>query len=303
LQCSGTFGFKDGAASVAQFRDPYGLVVAASGDIYITDSNNNRIRKITPAGVVSTFAGKGTIGSINGAGNIAQFNYPHGLALDGAGNMYVADAGNNKIRKITPDGVVSTLAGDGVAGFVNGTGANAEFDFPDGITLDAAGNVYVSDGNNGCIRKITPAGVVSTFGDAVLGFPEGIVRDAAGNFYTADVEHSLIYKTSAAGEATVLAGSTFGLVDGAGGKAKFLNPEGLAIDAAGNLYVGDLGNNAIRKITPDGVVSTIGGNQTHGAINGPGPDARFYNPSGITADALGNIYVGDTVNSLIRKLE
>ncbi len=304
LAGDGAFGLKDGTGTDAQFKSPYGLATDAAGNIYVADSDNNSIRKITPAGAVTTITGNGSIGKTNGALKDALFNYPHGLVLDAAGNIYVADAGNNLIRKISVDGVVSTLAGSGNPGKANGAGAAAEFNFPAGITIDGAGNLYVTDGTNGCIRKITPTGVVSNFTGAVFNFPEGIAIDAAGNLYVADTGAGIIRKATATGTVTDFAGSgIFGLVDGLSDLAQFFNPEGLAIDKAGNLYVGDLANSAVRKITPAGIVSTIAGNGTPGYANGVGPDARFHEPSGITVDAAGTIYVSDIDNSRIRKLQ
>ena len=299
----GTFGFKNGQDTLAQLSPSYGLTTDAAGNVYVADSENNRIRKISPSGEVSTLAGDGTIGANNGPAATAQFDFPHGLCRDANGNIYVADAANNMIRKITPQGVVSTFAGNGTPGLVEGNAAQAEFNDPAGVTIDAAGNLYVTDGNNRRIRKITQAGVVSTLGNADFGFPEGITIDAAGNLYVADPQKNRISRVTPAGAITTLAGTgDFGLKDGAGDVAQFLNPEGIAIDASGNLYVGDLDNNAVRKITPAGIVTTLAGNGT-GYANGPGPQAKFYQPSGIAVDAFGNIYVTDTINSRIRKLD
>ena len=296
-----SYGFADGAGSTAQFRDPFGVTADALGNIFVADAGNNRIRKITPAGVVSTIAGKGTIGNANGTAANATFNYPHGVAVDGAGNIFVADAGNSLIRKITPDGIVSTVAGSGFAGFADGQGSNAAFNFPTGLVVDGAGNLFVTDGINHRIRKITPAGVVSTL-DGVFGFPGSITIDFAGNLYIADASAAKIYKMTQDGVVTSFAGSgTAGLKDGIGDAAQFSDPEGIAIDGAGNLYVGDLSNAAVRKITPAGIVSTLAGG-TIGFTNGAANVARFNEPAGIAADIFGNIYIADVGNSRIRKL-
>lgn len=300
---NGTYGFKDGKGAEAAFRTPYGLATDAAGNVYVADSDNNKIRKITADGTVTTIAGTGIIGSADGAALIAQFNYPHGLVLDATGNIYVADAGNNMIRKITPAGIVSTVAGNGKVGLVNGPAATAEFNFPAGITLDQAGNLYVADGTNKCIRKITPDGIVSTFTESSFGFPEGIVTDNTGNLYVADAASNVIRKVTPNGTVSTYAGSIPGYHDGAAADAKFANPEGIAVDAAGNLYIGDLSNNAVRKITPAGLVSTIAGATTRGYLEGQGTNARFSNPSGITVAPSGIVYLGDIDNSRIRKLQ
>ncbi|WP_176884857.1 NHL repeat-containing protein [Dyadobacter soli] len=303
LAGSGIYGFADGHGEDAAFREAYGLATDAEGNLYVADSGNNRIRKITPDGWVTTVAGDSAFGSANGTAAQARFNYPHGLVVDGDGNIYVADAGNSLIRKISPDGIVTTLAGSGAAGFKNGRGKEAAFNFPADIVLDPDNNLYVSDGGNACIRKITPDGVVSTFATG-FGFPEGMEIDKAGNLYVADAGGFVVRKVTPQGVVSILAGSTsiLGYVDGNGADARFHNPEGIAIDGLGNLYVGDL-NAAIRKITPAGIVSTIAGTGVKGFADGTGPEARFSEPSGMAIDPAGNLYVGDVRNLRIRKIQ
>ena len=260
-------GSADGVGNDAQFNLPQGLVLDGAGVMYVADTYNDTIRKVTPAGLVSTIAGQpGVTGTNDGAGSAARFNLPVGIAVDGAGNLYVADAGNNTIRKVTPAGVVSTFAGmPGVAGTNDGPGAGAQFFYPFGIALDSATNLYVTDDQNDTIRKITPQGVVSTF----AGIP-----------------------------------GSYGATDSSLGVAQFQAPGGIALDSAGNLYVADSGNNAIRMITPGGVVSTIAGTafQPPDSADGTGSNARFRSPTSIAPGGPGVLYVADSGNSTIRVL-
>lgn len=254
-----TQGFTDGTGVTSQFNYPRGVATDAAGNIYVADSGNNRIRKITPEGLVSTLAGS-TVGFVDGIGAAAQFNDPGGVATDAVGNVYVADHYNNKIRKITPEGLVSTLAGS-TQGFADGTGAAAQFNHPNGVATDVAGNVYVSDTYNYIIRKITPLGVVTTLAGSTQGFADGIgasaqfnlpirlATDAAGNVYIADSNNNKIRKITPEGVVSTLAGSTKGFADGTGASALFNGPVAVATDASGNVYVADMINNKIRKIT------------------------------------------------------
>jgi sugar lactone lactonase YvrE len=300
---SGVLGFEDGAAAAARFKDPYGVALDKDGNLFVTDAINNRIRKITPDGTVSTYAGTGTQGIKNGDRLTATFNFPRGIAIDAPGNLYIVDTGNNRIRKISAGGVVSTFAGNGTIGLVNGAGNIAEFHFPCDVAVDADRNVYISDFLNQCIRKITPDGMVSTFGPAGFGFPIGIAIDAHGNLYVADPGNNVIQKITATGTIGVYAGTGgAGITNGPVGMAEFNIPQGMAVDAAGNVYVGDVNNNAVRMISPAGIVSTVAGGR-RGFANGEGPLAKFFEPIGITVDAAGNIYVADVSNQRIRKLE
>ncbi len=279
---SGAQGDADGAGSAASFYFPESVAVDSAGNVYVADYGNNEIRKITPAGAVKTFAGSSTKGDADGTGSAASFDGPEGVAVDSAGNAYVADYGNNEIRKITPAGVVRTFAGLGAQGDADGTGSAASFDGPEGVAVDPAGNVYVADYGNNEIRKITPAGVVTTFagsgaqGDAdgtgsAASFdgPEGVAVDSAGNVYVADYGNNKIRKITPAGVVTTFAGSgAQGDADGTGSAASFDGPEGVAVDSAGNVYVGDEFNNEIRKITPAGVVTTFAGSGAEGDADG-----------------------------------
>ena len=304
-----TSGYADGQGTLAKFAGPRGLAIDNGGNLYVADNSNQRIRKISPSGTVTTFAGS-TIGNANGTGTSAQFNYPEGVAVDATGNIYVVDSENHSIRKITPAGVVSTLAGS-TAGFADGQGAAAQFNFPIGVTVDAGGNVYVADTENYKIRKITPAGVVTTLAGSTQGFtdgastnaqfnsPTGIAIDAVGNLYVTD--NYKIRKISPAGVVSTLAGSsTAGYADGKGTDARFTNPYGIAIDSNNILYVSDSDNDRIRKITADGTVTTIAGG-TQGYADGSGNFAQFNYPKGI-AVASGTIYVADEANNKIRKI-
>jgi len=222
-----------------------GITVDAAGNVFVAD--RHRVRKVTPNGEVSVLAGNRS-GFADRRGNAARFNEPHGIAVDTTGNLYVADTKNHRIRKVTPNGEVSTLAGS-VEGFADGAGQNARFNEPNGIAIDAAGNLYVGDEGNHRIRKVTPSGEVST-----------------------------------------LAGNEQGFADGQGITARFHNPSGIAIDAAGNLYMADTGNNRIRKITPEGEVSTLAG-IVRDRANGQENDAQLNAPRSVAIDAAGNLYV------------
>ena len=316
LAGSTTAGYMDGTGTAAQFNHPEGIAVDASGNVYVSDAYNNRIRKITPLGVVTTFAGSGATGSTNGTGTAASFNTPNGMAIDGAGNIYVADYHNNLIRKITAAGVVSTLAGNGTAGFINGAAASAEFNSPTSCAADVLGNVYVADNQNNVIRMITPAGMVSTLaGSGSIGsangtgtaatfhYPFGITLGPSGNIYVADWYNHEIRKITQTGVVTTLAGSTTaGFVDGTGSSASFNYPISIISDANENLYVADEHNQAVRMITPAGIVKTLAGTGSSGSANGVGNAATFYYPFGIATDATGYVYVAEYGNYMIRKV-
>lgn len=306
------YGSRDGTTSVASFDSPTGITSDSAGNLYVVDSTNATIRKITPAGVVTTLAGSAeALGSADGIGAAARFDYPLGITADVVGNLYVTDDGNQTIRKITPDGMVSTLAGQaGTRGSADGMGALARFNNPSGITADAAGNLYVVDGNSKKIRKITPAGMVTTLagsdatGDdlphdgtaatARFSFLGGITCDSAGMLYVTD--DTTIRKVTPDGTVTTLAGIPFvyGSVDGPIETARFVYPRAISRDGFGNLYVGD--NNTIRKITSAGMVTTVAGMAgVSGRIDGVGASARFQSgPSGIAVDASGNLYISDS---------
>lgn len=278
LAGSGIAAFNDGIGSSASFNAPSGLALDGSGNLYVADQFNNRVRLVTPTGSVTTVAGDGTQGFLDvqapTPASSARFNRPTGVTLDSSGKVFVADLGNRRIRVITPpqstSGVstptfaVSTLAGSGISGTTNGIGTSASFQSPQGLTVDASGNLLVTEGGGGnnLIRKITPAGVVSTF---------------AG---------------------TGVASS----VDGPIASASFNGPQGIAVSPTGVVYVTEVAGNKIRTISPSGIVSTYSGSGAPGKANGPALDATYSGPSSIALDAKGVAFIADVWNNLIRRL-
>ncbi|HMH22983.1 MAG TPA: NHL repeat-containing protein [Puia sp.] len=321
LAGTGTPGFQDGPGASAQFNYPIGVAVDRAKNVYVADSKNNRIRVITPAGVVSTLAGTGIVGNTNGAGAVAQFNGPCGVALDGNRNIYVADTYNNLFRRITPAGVVSTVAGDGNFGNVDGPAATAEFSYPDYLAVDGPGNIYLTDRITNRIRKINRSnGAVSTIagtgeagivdgGAAIARFhsPTGITVDAAGNVYITDLLNNRIRKLSTDGIVTTLTGhgdgfTPGGFADGPPDVAVFNQPQGLSVDAAGNLYLADFSNHRIRKINPAGDVTTLAGTGDPGFADGRSFATQLASPMGLVMDLSGNVIVADYGNHRIRKI-
>jgi hypothetical protein len=309
----GVDGFVNGAALSARFDAPVDVAISGDGSIYVADYNNHRIRKIS-AGQVSTFAGSGTYGIVNGNGQSAQFKDPYRVATDGGGNIYMLDQVDPRIRKISSAADVTTYAGTDLAGFQNGAALQAQFQVnAEGIAADAQGNVYMGDTFNERIRKISTAGQVSTHagngtegstdGDlatAQFRFPDGVAIDGQGNIYVADGGNLCIRKVTPAGVVSRFAGNgTRGTADGNATDAQFYAPIDIVADSHGNLFVID--DNRIRKITPQGVVSTIAGS-TAGYADGEGSTAKFKSPLGLGIDAQDNIYVADANNNRIRKI-
>jgi len=265
--------------------------------------------------IVSTLAGNGNIGKSDGTGTNAMFNVPLGVAVDTSGILFVADTGNRRICKITPSGVVTTLAGDGTIGFADGTGTNAKFNAFNRLTVDSFGNVFVADTHNHRVRKVTPSGVVTTIAGSTQGFadgtgmnakfdaPEGIAVDASGYIFIGDFNNFRIRKVSPDGVVTTFAGSgSQGYLDATGTNAIFRGIRGVTFDTGGNLVVSDFGNHRIRRITPLGVVTTVAGDGTQGYADGTGTNAKFNGPSGVAVNTFGEIFVGDQDNNRIRMI-
>jgi DNA-binding beta-propeller fold protein YncE len=311
LAGDGSLGFEDGARGQARFADPFGIAVDSVGNVYVADAgDNNRIRKITPAGQVSTLAG-GTEGFTDGTGAAARFNSPSALAVDSTGNLYVADTGNNVIRKITPAGLVTTVAGDGTIGDRDGPARNARFNGPVGVAVDARGNLYVADTYNDRIRQITPEGQVKTIaGGKTTGYLDGPAADAlfdtpcaiavaaaTGELLVADTGNNRIRKLTIDGRVTTLA---INMPEG-NGSHELAAPMGLAQTADGFLYVTENRRAAVVQISPDGTGRLYAGT-LRGFNNGDGSSARFNGPAGIAVDRGGALYVADAANCLVRRL-
>ena len=255
-------------------------------------------------GVVTTFAGSGVAGPADGIGTAASFNSPESLASDQAGNLYVADMNGNSIRKITPSGVVSTLAGTGAAGSADGAASAATFLEPTAVAVDASGNVYVGDAGNNKVRMVSADGVVSTLaGNGAAGFADGaaasamfwfngvgvgVAVDGAGNVYVGDYYNNRIRKISGGVVSTLAGSATPGSADGTGASASFNGPSGIVVDSSGNIYVADYANHAVRKVAPGGLVTTLSGG--------------FANPHSVGVDSAGNVYVADVGTNLIGKI-
>jgi len=317
---TGIPGSADGTAAAARFRGPVALAADTAGNVFVADNRDHTIRKVAPAGLVTTVAGSpGAAGSADGLGGQARFQFPQGVAVDRVGTLFVADRGNHTIRKMTAAGVVTTLAGSpGLSGSANGTGSAARFNAPSGVAVDTAGNVFVTDANNHTIRKVTAAGVVTTLAGspgnhgtangtgsaARFYYPNALALDSAGNLFVADWNNNTIRKVTAAGVVTTLAGlaGSYGTADGSAAEARFQGPVSLAVDTAGNVFVADNSNHTIRKVTAAGVVTTLAGSPgDSGSADGTGSAARFYGPQGVAVDRDGNLFVADYDNYTIRK--
>jgi uncharacterized protein (TIGR03437 family) len=322
---NGNLGFSGdgGAATSAMMHLNTGLAIDPSGNLYIADSLNNRVRKVAGT-TISTIAGSGgySYSGDGGPATAAQLNTPEAVAVDAAGNIYFADTANNVVRQISSKGVINTIAGNGTAGFGGDGGAagSAQLSAPQGLAVDASGNVFVADTANARVRKISGGTITTVAGSGTQGYggdgaaatsaqlntPVGLAVDKAGNIYITDVSASVIRKVAPNGIITTVAGNGSQGYSGDTGPATgaMLNgPQGIAVDASGNLYITDTLNGVIREVTASGTISTIAGNGIDGYAGdgGPATSAEFGSPTGIVADSAGNLYIADS-GSRIRKV-
>ena len=312
LAGDGAPGYVDGPAQQARFADPFGVAVDREGNLYVADAGeNNRIRKINLEGVVTTLAG-GAEGFRDGQGAEAQFNTPSALAVDAAGNLYVADTGNNAVRKVTPEGLVTTLAGGGAAGYRDGPAREAQFNGPVGVAVDAKGNVYIADTYNDLIRKLTPEGVVTTIAgemgsspgyrdgaaaSALFDTPCSLAVSEAGDVYIADTGNSAIRKITTDNQVTTIASASQQTDD----PSLLFAPAGLALTHDGFLYITGNDRGRVAQLAPDGTMRAIGGAGS-GFADGDGNHARFNSPAGIAVNKRGALFVADAANYLVRQL-
>ncbi|MGA5895272.1 RICIN domain-containing protein [Streptomyces venetus] len=325
---TGVAGFKgdNEAAVAAQLNRPYGIAVDSAGTLYFSDYNNHRVRKITTDGKISTVAGTGVAGfsGDNGPAASAQLNSPRELAVDRAGAVYITDAGNHRVRKITADGKISTVAGTGTAGFSGdgGPATAARLNYPLGVAVDSAGALYISDHVNCRVRKVATDGMISTVaGTGVAGYngdggpavsaqmkrPYAVAVDGAGDLYVTDAENHRVRKVAAAGEISTVAGTGTAGFGGDGGPATAarLNfPLGVVVDSAGALYISDYNNHRVRKVTAAGEISTVAGTGSagFGGDDGPAAAAQLNYPFGLGVDCVDTLYIADHVNHRVRKV-
>jgi uncharacterized protein (TIGR03437 family) len=323
---SARLNFELGDADADQ-EDIIQLSVDVSGNIFFPDRGNNRIRRIAPNGVITTVAGNGlhSFGGDGGLATAAALDWPAAVVSDAAGNLYIADQHNNRIRRVErTSGMISTFAGSGLHSF-SGNGGQARaaaLDYPTGLLLDAAGNLYISDQHNAQVRRVRTTGIIEAFagtglaefsGDggpavrAAIDWPTGLAVDAAGNIYISDPFNNRIRRVTPDGNINTFAGDGREAFAGDGGpanRASVNHPSGVAVDAAGNVYIADQYNNRIRRVAPDGIITTIAGTgaAAFGGDNGPALQASLNHPSGIAVDSAGNLYIADHINQRVRKI-
>lgn len=325
---TGTGGFSgdNGPATSAQLANPFGLAFDTTGNLYVTDTSNNRVRKVDTSGIITTFAGNGTqgFGGDDGPAIAAQLSDPSGIAADLAGNLYIADTRNHRIRRVNSGGIISTFAGTGASGFNgdNQLATLARLYFPNGVSVGNGGNVYISDTSNNRIRKVAANGVITTVagtgaqgfsGDlgpatsALLDSPHVSTFDSTGNFYFVDGANFRVRKVDSNNIITTFAGNgtqNFGGDNGPALTAQMLRTTSVASDGAGNFYVTDNDNNRIRLVSSStGWITTIvGGTGGFGGDNGPATSALINSPDAVTLDSAGNIYFSDSSNQRVRRI-
>jgi len=322
---TGSHGFSgDNASAVqAQIDTAYGVAVDGKGNVFIADTRNHRIRKVSN-GTITTVAGTGTSGFSGdyGPGTQAQLSFPHAVAVDAYGNLYISDTGNNRIRQLSASGTISTIAGNGTAGYSGdgGLAITAQLSYPRGLALDRVGDVYVADSWNFVVREITPSGYISTvagngscgpFGDgglaieASLGLIDGIVFDTQGNMYLSDAWQHTIRKVSDGTISTVVGGGFGAAASGVtAANATLRFPKGLAVDAQNNLLVADSLNHCVRKVVPGSTVSTVAGSGVAGfsGDNGPATNAELDSPYALGQGQQG-LYISDLWNYRVREVQ
>ncbi|MDE0627264.1 MAG: SUMF1/EgtB/PvdO family nonheme iron enzyme [Bryobacterales bacterium] len=325
-------GGDGGPAVRAQVGRPMGVAADAAGNLYIADRDNHRVRKVDPAGVITTVVGTGSPGyhGDGGPAASAQLDSPSGVAVDAAGNLYIADRGNHRVRKVDASGVITTVAGTASrgSGGDGGPATGAQLNSAAGVAVDAAGNLYIADTFNGRVRKVDSAGVITTVAGTVVGryggdggpatsaelsFPFAVAADAAGNLYIADVTNHRVRKVDSAGVITTLAGSgqvgplsgEYGGDGGPAASARLSSPTGVAVDAAGNLYIADRDNHRVRMVNRTGEISTVAGTGDEGFSGDGGlpTGAQLDSPFGVAVSPIGDLYIADSGNNRVRKVD
>ena len=321
----GGFSGDGGPATKALLTNPTGIAVDKSGNLYIADRGNQRIRMVTASsGTISTIAGSSTIGLSGDGGPAAKatFTLPTGIAIDATGNLYIADENNRAIRRISTSGIITTVAGTGQFGYSgdNGQATKAKLAGPQGVAVDASGNLYIADSGNERIRYVNISGIITTIaGTGAAGFsgdssaataatfsnPVGVALDASGNVYVADLDNNRIRRFVVGGAVTTFAGTTTSAGDGGPSTQARVEPWAVAVDSSGNLYIADRSEQRVRKVAPSGTISTVAGTgQTgFGGDNGPGALALLSTPNDVAVDASGNVYIADAGNNRIRRVD